>query len=110
MFTPGGAWGCGRSRVAHGFAVASLPTVLAGSASLRTLSTMCGRYAATANPDELIEEFEVELDRTREPARSILKNPQSPPAGTPDYNLAPSKQAPVILTRAPREHRGGVCR
>ena len=64
---------------------------------------MCGRYAATANPDELVEEFEVEQDRTSEPARSILKNPQSPPAGTPDYNLAPSKQAPVVLARAPRD-------
>jgi putative SOS response-associated peptidase YedK len=72
---------------------------------------MCGRYAATANPDELIEEFEVQLDQTRERARSILKNPQSPPPGTPDYNLAPSKQAPVVLSRAPRdatqEHAAG---
>jgi putative SOS response-associated peptidase YedK len=64
---------------------------------------MCGRYAATANPDELVEEFEVEQDRTSEPARSILKSPQSPPAGSPDYNLAPSKQAPVVLARVPRE-------
>lgn len=64
---------------------------------------MCGRYAATANPDELVEEFEVDQDRTAEPARSILKNPQSPPAGTPDFNLAPSKQAPVVLTRLPRD-------
>ena len=64
---------------------------------------MCGRYAATANPDELIEEFEVDSDRSLEPARSILKSPQSPPPFTPDYNLAPSKQAPVILTRVPRE-------
>ncbi|HEV7172639.1 SOS response-associated peptidase [Pedococcus sp.] len=63
---------------------------------------MCGRYAATANPDELVEEFEVDQDRTGDPARSILKNPQSPPAGTPDYNLAPSKQAPVVLSRVPR--------
>ena len=68
---------------------------------------MCGRYAATANPDELVEEFEVELDRTAEPARSILKNPQSPPAGTPDFNLAPSKQAPVVLTRTPRQGEEG---
>jgi putative SOS response-associated peptidase YedK len=64
---------------------------------------MCGRYAATANPDELVEEFEVDSDRTLEPTRSILKSPQSPPPGTPDYNLAPSKQAPVVLTRVPRE-------
>jgi putative SOS response-associated peptidase YedK len=66
---------------------------------------MCGRYAATANPDELVEDFEVEQDRTGDPARSVLKNPQSPPPGTPDYNLAPSKQAPVVLSRAPRQVR-----
>ncbi|GAB3069651.1 MULTISPECIES: SOS response-associated peptidase [unclassified Phycicoccus] len=64
---------------------------------------MCGRYAATANPDELVEEFEVEQDRTGDPSRSILKNPQSPPAGAPDWNLAPSKQAPVVLSRVPRD-------
>jgi putative SOS response-associated peptidase YedK len=73
--------------------------------SLRTLSIMCGRYAATANPNELIEEFEVEQDRTAEPARSILKSPQTPPPGAPDFNLAPSKQAPVVLARVPRESR-----
>lgn len=63
---------------------------------------MCGRYAASANPDELIEEFEIGLDATGEPSRSTLVNPQDPPAGTPDYNMAPSKLAPVVLTRAPR--------
>lgn len=63
---------------------------------------MCGRYAATVDPDELIEEFEVELDATDESGRSLLVNPQSPPAGTPDFNMAPTKQAPVILTRTPR--------
>jgi putative SOS response-associated peptidase YedK len=64
---------------------------------------MCGRYAATANPDELVEELEVDQDRTVEPARTVLKNPQSPPPGTPDYNMAPTKLAPVVLTRVPRE-------
>lgn len=63
---------------------------------------MCGRYAATANPDELTLEFEVDDDLTREPSRSVLVNPQSPPPGTPDHNMAPTKQAPVVLTRAPR--------
>ncbi|NLG21841.1 MAG: SOS response-associated peptidase [Actinomycetales bacterium] len=63
---------------------------------------MCGRYAATADPDELIEAFEVDLDATSESSRSVLVNPQDPPAGTPDYNMAPSKQAPVVLTRTPR--------
>lgn len=63
---------------------------------------MCGRYAASAHPDELIEAYDVELDRTDEPTRSVLKSPQQPPPGEPDYNVAPSKQAPVVLTRAPR--------
>ena len=71
---------------------------------------MCGRYAATANPDELVLEFEVEEDRTAEPARSVLVNPQDPPAGRPDYNMAPTKQAPVVLARAPREDREAAAR
>ncbi len=66
---------------------------------------MCGRYAATANPDELVLEFEVEQDRSAEPGRSVLVNPQDPPPGRPDHNMAPTKQAPVVLARAPREDR-----
>jgi putative SOS response-associated peptidase YedK len=64
---------------------------------------MCGRYAASASTADLVEEFEVEEDHTRRPARSILVNPQEPPAGEPDYNMAPSKQARVVLTRRPRD-------
>jgi putative SOS response-associated peptidase YedK len=64
---------------------------------------MCGRYAATASPDELVEAYDVVLDATAEPSRSVLKNPQDPPPGRPDHNVAPSKQAPVVLTRAPRD-------
>jgi putative SOS response-associated peptidase YedK len=63
---------------------------------------MCGRYAATANPDELTLEFDVDEDRSAEPSRSVLANPQSPPPLTPDTNMAPTKQAPVVLTRAPK--------
>lgn len=63
---------------------------------------MCGRYAATANPDELTLEFEVDDDRSTEPTRSVLVNPQSPPPGAPDHNMAPTKQAPVVLSRVPR--------
>lgn len=63
---------------------------------------MCGRYAATAHPDELVEAYEVELDATDQPSRSLLRSPQQPPAGQPDHNVAPTKQAPVVLTRAPR--------
>jgi putative SOS response-associated peptidase YedK len=63
---------------------------------------MCGRYASSARPEDLVEEFDVEDDRTGEPLRSILTAPQTPPAGEPDFNLAPTKAAPVVLTRAPR--------
>ncbi len=63
---------------------------------------MCGRYAASARPDELVEAFDIDEDHTAEPVRSILKNPQTPPAGEPDWNMAPSKAATVVLTRAPR--------
>lgn len=64
---------------------------------------MCGRYAASARPDELIDAFDVEEDHSGGPSRSVLKNPQHPPVGEPDWNMAPSKQAPVVLTRAPRD-------
>jgi putative SOS response-associated peptidase YedK len=63
---------------------------------------MCGRYASTSHPQELVEEFGVDEDRTDEHSRSILVAPQSPPAGQPDFNVAPTKAAPVVLTRAPR--------
>jgi putative SOS response-associated peptidase YedK len=71
---------------------------------------MCGRYAATANPDELVLEFEVDEDRTDTPARSVLTAPQDPPPGRPDHNMAPTKQAPVVLTRAPRSDRTAPAR
>src|SRR5665647_1380877 len=63
---------------------------------------MCGRYASSSHPEDLIEEFEVHEDRTGQVAPSILVTPQSPPAGQPDFNIAPTKQAPVVLTRAVR--------
>lgn len=63
---------------------------------------MCGRYAASARPDELIEAFDVDLDATAQPSRSVLVNPQVPAPGEPDYNIAPTKQAPVVLRRPPR--------
>jgi putative SOS response-associated peptidase YedK len=63
---------------------------------------MCGRYASSSHPEDLIEDFEVDEDRTGQASRSILAAPQSPPAGQPDFNIAPTKQAPVVLTRAVR--------
>jgi putative SOS response-associated peptidase YedK len=63
---------------------------------------MCGRYAATKSQADLVEEFEVEVDATGEPTRPVMTHQQNPPPGEPDYNVAPTKQAPVVLTRAPR--------
>jgi putative SOS response-associated peptidase YedK len=63
---------------------------------------MCGRYASSSRPQDLVEEFDIESDRTGEAVRSILAAPQSPPAGEPDFNVAPTKAAPVVLTRASR--------
>lgn len=80
-----------------------MPFTVAAGTPLRMFGAMCGRYAASANPDDLVEEFEIDLDRTAVPARSVLVNPQQPPAGTPDHNMAPTKQAPVVLTRALRD-------
>lgn len=68
---------------------------------------MCGRYAAAKNQADLVLEFDVEVVATGEPTRSVLVKPQQPPAGTPDYNVAPSKQAPVVLTRSPRGEATG---
>jgi len=67
---------------------------------------MCGRYAASRSTAELVEELEVQADRTDEPVRSVLVSEQQPPAGEPDWNVAPSKAARVVLTRAPRPAPG----
>lgn len=64
---------------------------------------MCGRYAASAGNDDLIEQLDVDIDVTGEPVRSVLKRPQEPPAGRPDYNIAPSKNTRVVLARAPKD-------
>lgn len=66
---------------------------------------MCGRYAASARQADLVEDFDIEDDRTSEPSRSILVNPQVPALGEPDYNMAPTKQAPVVLARPDRQLR-----
>ncbi|GAB48438.1 SOS response-associated peptidase [Mobilicoccus pelagius] len=67
---------------------------------------MCGRYASSASNADLLEEFDVALDRTDAPVRSILAAPQDPPAGTADHNIAPSKNVRVVLERPPRPEEG----
>jgi putative SOS response-associated peptidase YedK len=49
---------------------------------------MCGRYAASRNPDDLVEEFEV----VARPEESLA----------PDYNVAPTKQVYAVVERRPR--------
>jgi putative SOS response-associated peptidase YedK len=63
---------------------------------------MCGRYASSAHPEDLVEEFEVDEDLSKLSMRSILAAPQTPPAGEPDCNMAPTKAGRVVLARAPR--------
>src|SRR5450631_2398120 len=69
---------------------------------------MCGRYASSSRPQDLIEEFDVDEDRTGQRSRSILVSAQSPPAGQPDFNIAPTKAAPVVLSRAARDDADAV--
>lgn len=52
---------------------------------------MCGRYAASRRPEDLVEEFEVTLT----PGRAL-------PAS---YNVAPTDSVYAVLERAPREDR-----
>lgn len=64
---------------------------------------MCGRYAASRSPDDLVEEFEVVQDAVtpeREPGTW-----GSEPFG--NYNVAPTTPAPVVLERAPRGEPDG---
>jgi putative SOS response-associated peptidase YedK len=63
---------------------------------------MCGRYASSAHPEDLVEEFEVDEDLSELAMRSVLAAPQTPPAGQPDFNVAPTKAAYVVLARPPR--------
>lgn len=53
---------------------------------------MCGRYASSRRPEDLIEEFEV--------AESLVPEPLEP-----DYNVAPTKEVYAVLERPPRNER-----
>lgn len=49
---------------------------------------MCGRYASSRQPEDLVEEFEI-------------RNPDLPHL-EPDWNVAPTKEVYAVLERAPR--------
>jgi len=51
---------------------------------------VCGRYAASRNPDDLVEEFEIDRVDVRERLE-------------PDYNVAPTKGVYAVLTRHPKD-------
>jgi putative SOS response-associated peptidase YedK len=54
---------------------------------------MCGRYAASRRPEDMVEEFEVEVDETAD-----ATTPSEPVE--PNFNVAPTDLAPVVLERA----------
>ncbi|KRF30345.1 SOS response-associated peptidase [Nocardioides sp. Soil805] len=49
---------------------------------------MCGRYASSRRPEDLVEEFEVVADRTPAPLAA-------------DYNVAPTKEVYAVVERPP---------
>ncbi|MGI8614656.1 MAG: SOS response-associated peptidase [Nocardioidaceae bacterium] len=53
---------------------------------------MCGRYAASQSPEDLVEEFEIE----RVDVRGVFE---------PDFNVAPTKDVPVVVERHPPGER-----
>ncbi len=60
---------------------------------------MCGRYAASRRPEDLVEEFEVDATEGQGPG-------EDPSGAGPDYNVAPTKHVPVVLERRPRPAEG----
>ena len=59
---------------------------------MTSLGCMCGRYASSRKPEDLIEEFEVTAPRVSVPLE-------------PDYNVAPTKQVYGVLERSPSRDR-----
>jgi putative SOS response-associated peptidase YedK len=53
---------------------------------------MCGRYASSRRPEDLVEEFEISETR--------INLPKGPLAA--DYNVAPTKEVYAVLERAPK--------
>ena len=55
------------------------------------VGAVCGRYAASRNPDDLVEEFEV-VDA---PEQALPKS----------WNVAPTQDVYAVLERAPRDDK-----
>jgi putative SOS response-associated peptidase YedK len=53
---------------------------------------MCGRYASSRRPEDLIEEFEVERSEVRETLAA-------------DYNVAPTKEVYAVVSRPPSKEK-----
>src|ERR1700710_3117967 len=51
---------------------------------------MCGRYASSRRPEDLVEEFEIDKVQVTESLQ-------------PDYNVAPTKQVYAVVERVPQE-------
>jgi putative SOS response-associated peptidase YedK len=51
---------------------------------------MCGRYASSRRPEDLVEEFEIDKVEVAEPLQ-------------PDFNVAPTKPVYAVVERAPRD-------
>ena len=56
---------------------------------------MCGRYASSRRPEDLVEEFEISDSRVSAPLE-------------PDYNVAPTKEVYAVVERAPQARRRGA--
>jgi putative SOS response-associated peptidase YedK len=59
-----------------------------------TLTHMCGRYASSRKPEDLVEEFEIDKVEVKETL-------------APDFNVAPTKPVYAVLQRPPRDDEPG---
>ena len=55
---------------------------------------MCGRYASSRRPEDLVEEFEIDRSQVAEPLAA-------------DYNVAPTKPVYAVVERPPRDSEAG---
>jgi putative SOS response-associated peptidase YedK len=76
-----------------------LPAPATGESS-GTLGAVCGRYAASRKPEDLVEEFEVD---------EVVPRPTDPMSGPtplrPHWNVAPTDEVYVVVQRGARQLR-----